>query len=268
MKYRMIVTDMDDTLLNSKGEVSPENREAIIGAQEKGVKFILASGRPTFAMKDIAKSLKLDEFGSYMLSYNGAIITKCNDWSEWDKNTLSQEEAHQLYEFSVDNDVHIITYLDDKVVSETESEYIDVELELTGMPHKKVECFKSTVSQSVVKCIMLEEPAYLKTVEKKLKNKLGNEFSVAISKPFFLEVMKNGIDKGASLSKLAKHLGIGTDEIIAIGDSYNDITMLELAGLPVAVENAKSEVKDAAKYISLSNEEHGVAKVIDKFIFE
>lgn len=267
MKYKMIVTDMDDTLLNSNGEVSEENKAAIIRAQEKGVKFILASGRPTFAMKKIAEELKLDEFGSYMLSYNGAIVTECKEWTEWYKEALSKEEAHQLYEFSADNKVHIITYLKDQIVSETESEYIDVELKLTGMPHNKIDCFKTTVSESVVKCIMLEEPTYLKDVEKKLKKKMGDKFSIAISKPFFLEVMKNGIDKGASLIKLAKYLDISTDEIIAVGDSYNDLTMLQAVGMPVAVENAKIEVKEAAKYISSSNNDNGVAKVIEEFVF-
>lgn len=268
MKYKMIVTDMDDTLLNSKGELSNENKEAILQAQESGVKFILASGRPTFAMKKIAEELKLNDYGSYILSYNGAIITQCNDWNEWYKQALSEEEAHKLYDFSRKNNVHIITYLSDEIVSETESEYIDVELNLTGMPHNKVGCFKSTVSEPVVKCIMLEEPDYLKNVEKKLKQEMGNEFSIAISKPFFLEVMKEGIDKGASLLRLAKHLDIKAEEIVAIGDSYNDLTMLQVVGMPVAVGNAKSEVKDAAKYISVSNDDHGVARAIKEFIFQ
>ncbi|MGL6119144.1 MAG: Cof-type HAD-IIB family hydrolase [Fusobacteriaceae bacterium] len=265
--YKMIVTDLDDTLLNSEGKISKKDKDAIIRAQEAGVKFVLASGRPTYAMRDLAKELRLDEFKSYILSYNGAIITQCDTGVDISDTSLNKEEIHLLHDMSKKHDVHIITYLDDKVISETESEYIDVEVKLTGMEHKIVKCFKSAVDRDAVKCIMLGEPEYLKTVEHKLKEKLNDRFSIAISKPFFLEITKLGIDKGASLLKLAEILDIKTEEIIAVGDSYNDVTMLKVAGLSVSVANGKPEIKEMVQYITNSNEENGMSEVIEKFIF-
>jgi Cof subfamily protein (haloacid dehalogenase superfamily) len=266
MKYKMIVTDMDDTLLNSEGKISRENKEAIMKIQKMGIKFVLASGRPTFAMKEFAKELELDRYGSYMLSYNGAIITECATDKIWLEEKLTVEDAHKIYDLSKEHNVHLLTYVDEKITAETTSEYIDVEVDLTGMPYRKVDCFKSTVTEPVVKCIMLEKPEYLKEVEKKLNELLKGEYSLAISKPFFLEVMKKGIDKGASLLKLAHKLDIKPEEIIGVGDSYNDLTMLEVAGMPVAVENAKVEVKNMAKFISTSHNDHALKTVIEKFI--
>ncbi|MBC2855505.1 HAD family phosphatase [Cetobacterium sp. 2A] len=267
MKYKMIVTDLDDTLLNEKGEISLRDKEAIMKAQKMGVKFVLASGRPTFAMKHLAEELELSKYGSFILSYNGAIITECSTGKEFLKESLTKDEIHELHNFSKEHKVHIITYLDDSIISETESEYIDVEKNLTGMPHKKVPSFKEYVNREAVKCIMLEEPKYLKLVEEKLKNKFGDRYSIAISKPFFLEVTKLGIDKGNSLIKLIKHLNISADEVIVAGDSYNDISMLKVAGLSVAVSNAKPEIKEMVDFITSSNVDGGMETIINKYIF-
>lgn len=268
MGYKMIVTDLDDTLLNSEGKISKEDKEMIMEAQRRGIKFVLASGRPTFAMRKLAEELELDRYGSYILSYNGGVITCCESQEELLNESLKKEDLHRLYEFSKEHKVHIITYLGDEIISESESEYIDVEVNLTGMNHKLVCCFKEAVDQEAIKCIMLEEPSYLKEVESKLKENLGEEYSIAISKPFFLEVTKKGIDKGNSILKLAERLGIRSDEIIAVGDSYNDISMLKVAGKSVAVENAKPEIKAMVDYITTSNEKGGMAKLIKKFIIE
>lgn len=268
MKYKMIVTDLDDTLLNSEGKVSDKDKEAIMKAQENGVIFVLASGRPTYAMRDLAQELKLDKFGSYILSYNGSIITHCKTDKNILEETLTRDDIHDLYDFSKKNSVEIITYLDDTIISEDYSSYIEVEVELTKMPFEKVKNFKATIDKDCVKCIMLEEPTYLKEIEKKLQDELGNQFSVAISKPFFLEVTKLGVDKGSSLLKLAEQLGINQEEIIVVGDSYNDIPMLKVAGMPACVKNAKQDIKDICKFISTSNNNDGIATIIENFIFK
>ncbi|MCJ8342265.1 MAG: Cof-type HAD-IIB family hydrolase [Cetobacterium sp.] len=268
MKYKAIVTDLDDTLLNPCGLISPEDKKMIMECQENGVKFILASGRPTFAMKHLSEELELSKYKSYILSFNGAIITDCSTGELLLNESLTSKEIHELYDFAKENNVHIITYIDDEIISESESEYIDVEVNLTKMPHKIVKSFKESVKKDAVKCIMLEEPSYLKEVEKKLKEKYGDKYSIAISKPFFLEVTKKGIDKGNTLKKLADKMNISTEEIIAVGDSYNDESMLRTAGLAVAVENAKPEIKEIADFITTSNDNNGMGNLIKKFILK
>jgi Cof subfamily protein (haloacid dehalogenase superfamily) len=133
------------------------------------------------------------------------------------------------------------------------------------MPHHKVPSFKSEVTQSAVKCILLEHPDYLKEVEKKLKAE-RTDLSVARSKPFFLEVMPQGIDKAASIERLAQRLGIAQQEIIAVGNAGNDLSMVQYAGLGVWVDNVSDELRHHADVIVASNNDDGVAEVVERFI--
>lgn len=265
VQYKMIVLDMDDTLLTDSHTISEENKEMIFKAQEMGVYVVLASGRPTSAMTTYAKELKMDFYNSFMLSYNGAVITDLKEDKIIFEQTLTKEQIHELYDYSLKSKTHIITYIDDAIVSETDSEYIDVEKHITGLDHNKVASFKATVKTNAVKCILLEEPSYLKTVEDDLKLAMPH-LSVSMSKPFFLEVAQNGIDKAHSLKILAEKLDIHQSEIIAVGNAGNDLTMIEYAGLGVWVENVTPELRDKGDLIVASNNNHGVAEVIKRYI--
>lgn len=265
MKYKMLVLDLDDTLLRDDHSISEHNRKCLMQAQEQGVFVVLASGRPTSAMLKYAQQLELERFGSYIISYNGAIITDMKQNVPIFEQSLSKEEIHDLHDFSLEHDLHIITYKDNAIVSETESKYIDVEKDLTGLPINKVNCFKSEINNPAVKCILLNEPEYLKEKEQVLKN-TKQDLSVAISKPFFLEVMPQGIDKAASIQRLANKLGIKQSEIIAVGNADNDLTMVEYAGLGVWVDNVTPNIRDKADIIVASNNNDGVAEVVEKYL--
>ncbi len=259
----MLVLDMDDTLLTDDHTISNENKEMLFKAKELGVHIVLASGRPTPAMTAYAKELQLDN--SFMISYNGAVITDLKEDKVIFEQTLSQEQIHALYDYSLKSNTHIITYVDGKIVSETDSEYIEIEKNITGLAHNKVVSFKEEVQSSAVKCILLEEPSYLKEVEKDLKATMPH-LSVSMSKPFFLEVAQNGIDKGASIKFLAEKLNILQCEIIAVGNAGNDLTMIEYAGLGVWVDNVDPELRDKGDVVVASNNDHGVAEVVRRFI--
>jgi Cof subfamily protein (haloacid dehalogenase superfamily) len=259
----MLVLDMDDTLLNDDHKISDENAAMLAEAKNRGVLIILASGRPTPAMTEYAKELGLND--SYIISYNGAVITDLKKNQIVFEQMLTQDQIHELYEYSVKHKTHIITYLDGKVVSETSSEYIDVELNITGLQHNKVSDFKAAVQSSAVKCILLEEPSYLKGIEQDLKEAMPH-LSVCMSKPFFLEVAQQGIDKGASVKFLAERLNILQSEVIAVGNAGNDLSMIEYAGLGVWVDNVDAHLRDKANVIVASNNNHGVAEVIRRFI--
>ena len=259
----MLVLDLDDTLLTDDHTISVENAAMLFKAQELGVYVILASGRPTPAMIAYAKELQLDN--SYMISYNGAVITDLKEDKVIFEQTLTQGQIHELYDYSLKSKTHIITYVNGKIVSETDSEYIEIEKNITGLEHNKVVSFKEEVQSSAVKCILLEEPTYLKEVEKDLKTAMPH-LSVSMSKPFFLEVAQNGIDKGASIKFLAEKLNILQSEIIAVGNAGNDLTMIEYAGLGVWVDNVDPELRDKGDVIVASNNNHGVAEVVRRFI--
>jgi Cof subfamily protein (haloacid dehalogenase superfamily) len=265
MKYKMLVVDMDDTLLTDNHEISIENATMLLKAQELGVYVVLASGRPTSAMIAYAKELQCDVNNSYMISFNGSTITDLKEDKVLFEHTLTKEQIHSLYDFSQQNKTHIITYLDGKIISETNSEYIDIEKNITGLELDIVTSFKDKVTSSAVKCILLEEPNYLKNIEIKLKEAMP-DLSVCMSKPFFLEAAPNGIDKGASIQILAKRLNIHQSEIIAVGNAGNDLTMVQYAGLGVWVDNVELELRAFGDVIVASNNDHGVAEVVRRFI--
>lgn len=266
MTYKMIVLDLDDTLLRDDHTISPRTKEALMAAQKNGVKVVLASGRPTYAMWELAAELHLADYGSFILSFNGGKITDCQTKRDVLSCTLSPETVHHLFDVSKREDVHILTYVGDNIITDETSEYIEIEANLTGMPLVIADDFKQAISVPVVKTMMLDNPEKLVLVEKKLQKEFDGKLSIARSKPFFLEITENGIDKGKSLAKLISHLDIKQEEVIAIGDGHNDVTMIEFAGLGVAMDNADDDIKAKADYITDSNMNDGVAKVVEEFV--
>ena len=158
--------------------------------------------------------------------------------------------------------------MNDEIITQENNPFTEIEGKLTGLPIKTVADFKQTVSSPVVKVLMVKEENYLKEVEARLQKELANDLSVMRSKPYFLEFTELGVTKGTSLAILIEKLGISREEVIAIGDSYNDVAMIEFAGLGVAMGNAPDDVKQLADYVTDTNNNDGIAKVIDMFILE
>lgn len=266
MKYKLIVLDLDDTLLKNDRTISKITKEKLYLAQKAGVKIVLASGRPTFGIKSIADKLNLSENGGYIISYNGARIIDCKTQNELFAINITKEDVHYLYDVAVENGAYIQTYIGDDIVANESNEYTDIEQQITGMDVVIRDDFKAAVTTDVVKVIVLQAPEKLKRLEEKLKDEMADKMYMTISKPFFLEFMNKSVDKSKSIERLAKMLSIDMDDVIAIGDSYNDLSMIKSAGLGVAMANSVDEVLKSADYITLDNEHDGVAKVIDEFI--
>ena len=172
-----------------------------------------------------------------------------------------------LYNDSVENNVSIISYDKTSVLTETpDDEYIIKEAALNKMPITEVKSFVEAVQHPVTKCLMTGEPTHLAEVEQKIKVKYGESLSIYRSEPYFLEIMPKGIDKAQSLSRLLQYLGLTKEQMIACGDGFNDLSMIKYAGLGVAMSNAQKIVKRSADYITFTNDENGVAHVVDKYI--
>ncbi len=133
-EYKMIVMDMDDTLMNHDNQMSPETESYLIDIQNKGYKVVLASGRPTEGMLPTAKTLQLDKFQSYVISYNGGKTVNVYE---------TVEVSRTYFDFIVDycrkNGLFVLTYQDGFIVYEGEHEYMNIESELTGLPMKRVD---------------------------------------------------------------------------------------------------------------------------------
>lgn len=269
LKYKILVLDIDGTLTNSKKEIPPRTKSAILKAQEKGAIVALASGRPSPGITHVANELELDRFGGYVLSFNGGVITNYQTKEVIFEKVLPDGVIPVLYEEAKKAGVAIVSYLDDAIVTETpEAKYIDYEAFLNHMKVVKVDDFVDTLRSPVTKCLMVGDPEILVKEEERLKKKLGDRLNVFRSEPFFLEIMPQNIDKAYSLNKLLKHLKMTREEMIACGDGFNDRSMIEFAGLGVAMCNAQPEVKTVADLVTLTNDEEGVALVVEDYMLK
>lgn len=267
MKYKVIVLDLDGTLTNSKKEITAPTKEALLDIQKRGYKVVLASGRPTPGVVKLAEELELQKYGGYILSYNGAKIINCRTNETIFQKTLPQEVIADLYNAAVEANVGIISYDSAKVIVGTKiDDYIKYEAKLNGLEFEIVDDFVGYINFPVNKCLMTGEHEVLLKVQEKLKNKYNSYLSIYFSEPYFLEIMPQNVDKAQSLLTLLSTIGISSEEMICCGDGFNDISMIQIAGLGVAMENAQDLVKEAADYITLSNDADGILHVIKKFL--
>lgn len=262
----MIILDLDDTLLLEDGSISKRTTNCLITAQQYGIHVVLASGRPTYAIKRIAEKLELKKYGGYIISYNGARIINCKTNEILYEANLKKEQVKTLYEFCEKHNAFIHTYIGNEILASRKNKYTDIEKGITGMEVYYTFDFVTALPDELVKVIVLQDPDYLKKLEKQLKPIIKSEMYMTISKPFFLEFMNKDVDKSLSIRRLTKLLGLKTKETVAIGDSYNDVSMIKAAGLGIAMENSVEEVKKVADYITDSNINDGVANAVIKFV--
>ena len=267
MGFRVLVLDLDGTLTNSKKEVTPRTLEALLEVQKRGVKIVLASGRPTYGVAPVADELGLDKYGGYILSYNGGEIVNWQTKEILYENILDPVLIPYLYWCAKKNNFAIVTYHNEFVLTESpEDEYVLKEALLNVMKIKPVEHFLSAITFPITKCLIVGEPSRLIVFEKEMFDQLKGRMGVYRSEPYFLELVPKGIDKAASLQILLHEIGSSADEMIACGDGFNDISMIKLAGLGVAMANAQLEVQENADFITVSNDEDGIAQVVEKFL--
>jgi Cof subfamily protein (haloacid dehalogenase superfamily) len=145
-------------------------------------------------------------------------------------------------------------------------EYIELESRINGMPCRKVDNVAQYKEYSLNKCLMTAEPQKAAEYEKQLQEMYGDVLSIYRSEPFFIEIMPKNIDKANSLDRMLETVGLTRENTICCGDGFNDMTMIKYAGVGVAMANAQEEVKKSADFITDSNDEDGIVKVIDKFI--
>jgi Cof subfamily protein (haloacid dehalogenase superfamily) len=203
MAYEILVLDIDGTLTNSQKKISPQTLDAIFKAQMRGHKVVLASGRPTPGIVDLADQLKLSEYDGYILSFNGAKIIRCKTNEIIYQKVLPREIIPELYAAALENKVGIISYEDNCVIAGTDiDEYMEKEARINGIPIKKIDDFPNYITFDVNKCLMTGPGEQLEKVEQIMKNKFGSRLNIYRSEPYFLELMPMNIDKAYSLSCL------------------------------------------------------------------
>lgn len=268
INYKMIVLDLDGTLTNRDKVITPRTKKALMEAQKRGKIVVLASGRPTYGVVPLAEELELEKYGGCILSFNGGVIMDCRTGEIVFQKKLPMEENRRIAELAQEHRVDILTYQDALIITNNpDSPYVQLEARINNLKVKQVEDVPSYVEHfAVPKFLFVDDGDYLATVEGKVKAALGKNFSVYRSEPFFLEVLPKGIDKAQCLAQLLHAFGLSREEMIACGDGYNDLSMIRFAGLGVAMENAVLPVRSAADYVTRSNNDDGVADVVEKFL--
>lgn len=268
--YRIIVLDLDGTLTNHEKIITPRTLEALMKAQEAGHTIVLASGRPTYGIAPLADQLCLQDFGGYVLAYNGGKIIDWRTKSPIYEQVLDQALLPRLYAYAQRDDLTIITYRRNEIITEKQpDEYLLEEMRINKMPAVVVDNFLDAAMNLEVqptKCLITGEPDHLVRLQEEMRAELGEQMEIFRSAPFFLELMPKGIDKAQSLERLLQHLQLTREQAIAVGDGFNDLSMIRYAGLGVAMANAEAEVRAAADHITASNEEDGVADVVERFM--
>ena len=265
--YKILAVDLDGTLTNSKKEITPHTIDVLIQAQQKGLRIVLASGRPTHGIMPLAEQLHLKEYGGYIMAFNGGLIIDCATGEAIYRQVLDPSVYKHLYEVGNTEDFKILSYIDDSIACEDiENEHVRYAARLNKMKLRKLNNFLEEIDFPEPKCLIVGKEKKLALLEKELAEYYNGKMSIYRSEPFFLEVLPLGIDKANRLSFLLNYLGMKREELMACGDGYNDLSMIEYAGLGIAMSNAQAVVKKAADYVTLSNEEDGVAAAVKKFI--
>ena len=238
MKYKLLVLDVDGTLLDSEKKISKRTLAALLKVQQMGVRIVLASGRPTYGLMPIAKALELGNYGGFILSYNGGQI-------------INAQSGELLFERRIT----------------PENEHIRREAELNGLKIIAETEFSIAVDFAPCKCMLVsDDEEALVGLEDHWRRRLNGALDVFRSEPYFLEVVPCSIDKSNTLGALLEKLGINSEEVIAIGDGVCDVSMIQSAGLGIAMGNAQDSVKVCADRITASNDEDGVAEAVEKAI--
>ena len=264
--FRAIALDLDGTLTNHDKVVTPRTRQALLLAESKGAIIILASGRPTYGIVPVAECLGLEKRGGYILSYNGGNIVNAKTGEKLFSQFLPDAVIPILYKYAKEKNHALLGYAGNEIITEMpDDQYVKEESRINKMNIRKIDNLLDALEPHPTKLLMTGDPTDMIKAEEELVEILGEKMDIFRSAPFFLELVPKGIDKAQSLLRLLSKINLTPADLMAFGDGYNDLSMLKLAGVGVAMANAAPEVRADADYVTLSNEEDGVAEALLHF---
>lgn len=268
MKYKLLAVDIDDTLLNTKKELTEGVRSALMNIQEKGVRLAICSGRLPYSARKFAEALGVFEHNGYFVSFNGGMVFNSRDEVIFDK-VMDRKFLEPIYDVLRPTTVATVVHKYGEMFTDKEgNRYIELSSRTNGLPLNLVGDIARFVDWDLHKMVLVDEHETLETVKKILEEKFGDELDLYYSAPYFLEIMPKGVDKGTGLSEICKDMEIEPEEAVAVGDNFNDLAMIRAAGMGVAMKNSPPEVKAQANYVTTRDCDHDglaeVARMIEK----
>ncbi|MCP5080061.1 MAG: HAD family phosphatase [Psychromonas sp.] len=259
--------DMDGTLLNDEKCISEANYQAIIAAKQAGVKVVLASGRPLQGLQSHLDHLGLTGKDDFVVSYNGSLVQRVGCGEVLHKTSLKGSDAKAIFKVSQQLGVYIHAFsVKQGLITHQHNNWTDIEATLNGMTATEVNFETLDDNEDIIKVMMVADEQQLTPAIKKLPEYLKLQYTVVQSAPFFLELLHPTSNKGIAIEKLTQVLDLSPEQVMCVGDAENDHAMLKFAGLAVAMENADAETKALADHITATNQNDGVARVIEEMV--
>lgn len=275
---KMIIMDMDGTLLSSDKIIQEKTKTQLMKAQENGIKLVLASGRPHSGITKYAKELKMEQYDGYIISYNGASVYSCQSDKVVRHKKIPKEDAKKILKHLESFDVipmiqdHRKLYVNNvykgniQVHGET---FNIIEYEARGGNYLlQEEVLSEFLDFDLSKILVAGEVDYLQAYHQDLSKPFNGTYQAMFTAPFYYEFTHNDADKGASLQALIKSLDISLDEVMGFGDDINDLPFLKIIGHPVAMSNANPKIMDFVNAVCLSHDEDGIGTYLENYFGE
>lgn len=264
---RLLALDLDDTLLRRDLTISYRTRSALKKVEGAGVIVVLASGRAPRAMERYARELDLHKRSGFLVCNNGTTIQKSDTGEFIYEARLPTDAALAVYDLVDAEGLPVQVYEDETIYVSRRNEFADQDQKLTGFRQVVVENFRAMIAAGRQKLVIPGDPMLLRPLEIILKTYIGDRVTIFTSKPYFLEILPPATGKGEALSIVASKLGVKREEVLAIGDSMNDESMIRWAGHGVAMRNSDERIKAMASLVTArTNDEDGVADLVERHL--
>lgn len=267
--YKLIATDLDGTLVTDDKNLTDKTIENVKKALKKNVKIMISSARAFYRLEKYIDELDLRKANQYTICFNGAMIIENITGKVLYSKNLDKKEVNEVIKLGKKINIPIMLYSKNAHCVEKIPEVIQKNKNSKGM-NLKIENFNKIdfdkEENYIYKIVFMDKPEKIIEIRKNIPKEIIEKYEVTSSVPEYIEIVKKGIKKSEAIKFIINKCKIKQEEVIAIGDGENDIEMIRFAGLGVAMDNADNYVKENADYITTSNNDDGVGKVIEKFI--
>lgn len=261
---KLLALDIDGTLTRPDGTISERTIKIVKDLQSRGVVLCIASGRPPLGIMPVAKLLGMDEFGGYIIGYNGGSLVEYKSGEELYTATLPAEAVPVVVECGRREGHTMLTYVGNEICTENALDpYVNISHQRNGLPIREVSDFLHDLPSSLPKCIITGDPCEMPALQREVSARLYGIADAYLSDAFFLEVVRKGIDKADALMRLLDHLHLTHEDLVAAGDAHNDMGMIRLAALGIAMGNAHPDVREVADIVAPMAEQDGLAQVLE-----
>lgn len=266
VSIKLVAIDLDGTLLRSDRTISKENKQAILAAKEAGVKVVLTTGRPLKATEHYLEECQLMEPGDYCITYNGGLIQKTDTGEVLRKTIMSHDDVLEVHQLLEKLNLPMSAVGMDSIYETPHPEgKPSLYREIQPLLDIKEDVEPNDIPD-IAKVVSSRSVEEIDGAISNIPSHFYDKYTIVKSQPTLVEFMTKGVHKANGLRMMSELLDITQDEMMAIGDMENDATMIEYAGMGVAMGNADERIKELSQYVTKSNDDHGVAHAITKFV--